>query len=204
MSMAALDGPRRLWREHRRSIITYPLLNLPLVVLSSAAVLAILVDIGDLDTRTCIRALGIISLVLLVVGLALRPLAVALKMPALLRYRRAVGLAAFFYAVAHTVIYIYVSQMWEASFPRFMRRTYLLVGIAALYFLIPLAITSTTGAVRRMGRLRWERLHMAVYPALALTLVHYAMPAYSGGIVYYYAAAALALMGWRLWRRVRR
>ena len=134
----------------------------------------------------------------MVAVLTVTPLARLLKAPGLTRYRRAIGLAAFFYALSHTVVYVWSSQMWDMSFPRFLRRRYILWGIAALYLLIPLALTSTQASLLRMGPERWRRLHLAVLPALAFTLIHYALPGYSGAYWRIYALLGLLLAGWRV------
>ena len=188
---AGLEG---LWRGNRRAIIAYTLLNIWLI---PAVVIPLMTHYRWL--RLSSRATGFASLILMIVCLAVGPLARVLRRPDLNTYRRAIGLAALFYAVVHTVMYLYTGKVWEMTYLRFMRRQYILIGFFALYFMIPLAITSTNAAIRNMTRPRWRRLHMGIYPAIALTLLHYQMPHYSYGVVYYYAAATLAVMGWRAW-----
>ena len=195
-----LEGLGRKLSEHRRSVITYTVLNLPLLVLT---VLPYVPRSGW--QRESVRVTGVISLVLLVVGLAITPAAKLLRAPGLIRYRRAIGLAAFFYAVSHTAVYIETSEMWNMTWARFMRpgRRYFLYGIAALWFMVPLAFTSTKASIARMGPDRWRRLHIAVFPALALTCVHYALPGYSYGYWRIYAVLGALLTLWRIWRWAR-
>ena len=189
-------GLEGLWRGNRRAIVAYTALNIWLI---PAVVIPFMTHYRWL--RLSDRATGFASLILMIACLAVGPLARVLRQPGWVAYRRAIGLAAIFYAVVHTVMYLYTGKVWEMSYARFMRRQYILIGFFALYFMIPLAITSTDAAIRRMGRPRWRRLHMGIYPAIALTLLHYQMPHYSYGVVYWYAAAALAVIGWRAWLR---
>ena len=118
---------------------------------------------------------GRYALLFLLLSLIPTILYTALGLPHLIRVRRLLGLYAFFYASLHFLIYIGLDYAFNLpllahSLPDAM---YVLVGLAAFLLLVPLAITSTDGWVRRLGR-RWKQLHRLVYPAAALVIWHYA------------------------------
>ena len=91
------------------------------------------------------------------------------------RLRRMLGLFAFFYASLHFLTYLIVDQSLNlrAVFDDVTKRNFILVGFLALVTLIPLAITSTNGMVRRMGFVRWKRLHRLAYVAGCLGALHF-------------------------------
>lgn len=95
----------------------------------------------------------------------------------LVRYRRTLGLFAFAYAVFHMLIYavLDVELDWSILVEDVTDRLYITLGMAAILLLLPLAITSTKGWIRRLGSKRWNALHRAVYAAVALGMVHYFM-----------------------------
>jgi sulfoxide reductase heme-binding subunit YedZ len=92
-----------------------------------------------------------------------------------LRYRRMVGLFAFFYACLHFATYAAVDQFFDfaAIVEDVTKRKFIAVGFAAFLLLIPLAVTSTDRMVRRLGFVRWQRLHRLVYLAAILGVVHF-------------------------------
>jgi methionine sulfoxide reductase heme-binding subunit len=92
----------------------------------------------------------------------------------LIRYRRLLGLFAFFYATLHFLTYVTLDRFLEFDEigADILKRPYITVGFAAFVLLIPLALTSTRAAVRRLGR-RWVHLHRLVYPAAALAVLHF-------------------------------
>ncbi|MCS7041035.1 MAG: ferric reductase-like transmembrane domain-containing protein, partial [Caldilineales bacterium] len=91
-----------------------------------------------------------------------------------LKVRRALGLYAFAYAALHFFIYLGVDYGFDLQLVglELAEKRYVLVGFAAFLLLVPLAVTSTQGWQRRLGR-RWKRLHKAVYPAAVLVMCHY-------------------------------
>lgn len=92
----------------------------------------------------------------------------------LIRLRRQLGLWCFFYAFAHGWIYLHfdLSYAWDAAWIELGEKPFLLVGITALFLLVPLALTSTTSMIRRLGR-HWRRLHMLIYLIAVLALLHF-------------------------------
>ncbi|MCZ6577003.1 MAG: sulfite oxidase heme-binding subunit YedZ [Acidiferrobacterales bacterium] len=101
----------------------------------------------------------------LLITLAVTPLRRITGWNAMLRLRRMLGLFAFFYACLHFVSYIWLDQFFalDAIIEDVLDRPYITVGVASFLLLIPLAVTSTNGMVRRLGAKRWQRLHRLVY-----------------------------------------
>lgn len=121
----------------------------------------------------------------------------------LLRFRRQLGLVAFAYVVLHFTCWLTLDMglRWSQILPDLVKRWYIVVGMAALLMLTPLALTSNNTAIRRLGALRWNRLHRLAYPATVLAVVHFMMV----GKVYTvevltYAAILAALLAARVWR----
>jgi methionine sulfoxide reductase heme-binding subunit len=139
----------------------------------------------------------------LLMSLAITPLRYIGNWPKLILVRRMLGLTALGYALLHLTLYIALEafDLGKVASEIFLR-TYLTIGFAALLGLIALGVTSTDGMVRRMGALRWNRLHSIVYALAVLALVHFAMqkkldisePALVAGFF-------LWLMGFRLLRK---
>ncbi len=125
--------------------------------------------IQDITLRT-----GQTALVLLVLSLSITPLYTALALKALLPLRRRLGLYAFFYATLHFLIFIGLDYGFDPELLKeaVLEKRYALVGFAAFLVLLPLALTSTKGWMRRLGK-RWKALHRWVYVAALLVIVHY-------------------------------
>src|SRR6185437_15265278 len=109
--------------------------------------------------------------------LTITPLRGLLNQPKLTRFRRMLGLFAFFYVCLHLTTWIWLDKMFVVSelWADVIKRWYITLGMAAVLGLIPLAITSTAGWVRRMGYKRWQKLHRVVYFSTALGVIHYYM-----------------------------
>ena len=119
------------------------------------------------------RRYGELALQLLVVGLAVTPLRRFTGLN-LMRFRRAIGVTAFGFALAHLAVWAVldvqsVARVWEDI----VKRPYITVGMTAFLMLLPLAMTSNNLSVRRMGGVLWRRLHKLAYPAAILGAVHY-------------------------------
>ena len=139
---------------------------------------------------------GIWAFNLLILALALPHAARWARWPALIRYRRAMGLWAFAYINCHLLAFVTFLLAWDVYRlgEEILERPYILVGFSAWLTLVPLAITSTRGWIQRLGT-RWKRLHSAAYIALALAAVHYFLTvrsdyAWAGG----YALIAIVLL----------
>lgn len=111
----------------------------------------------------------------LCITLAITPLRKILHLPELIRYRRMMGLFAFFYAVLHFSTWLGVDRFfqWSLILDDIGKRPYITVGFTGFVLLIPLAITSTAGWIRRLGGKRWQMLHRAVYFAAIAGVIHY-------------------------------
>jgi sulfoxide reductase heme-binding subunit YedZ len=90
-------------------------------------------------------------------------------------HRRMIGLFAFFYACLHVGTYVGVDQFfdWRAIVADVVKRKFITIGMLAFALLVPLALTSTDGSVRRLGYARWKRLHRLVYAAAVCGVVHF-------------------------------
>jgi len=110
----------------------------------------------------------------LLVTLSVTPLRRLTGRADLIRYRRMLGLFAFFYAILHFVTYLWLDQFFDfASIAKdIVKRPFITVGFAAFVLLIPLAVTSTRVMMRRLGR-RWQPLHRLVYLIALLGVIHY-------------------------------
>lgn len=121
------------------------------------------------------HATGDWTLRFLIFTLCITPLRKLLRLPELIRFRRMLGLFAFFYACLHFTTYIWfdkffdLAEMWKDV----TKRKFITVGFAAFLLLIPLAITSTAGWIRRLGGKRWQLLHRAIYVSAVLGVIHY-------------------------------
>jgi methionine sulfoxide reductase heme-binding subunit len=115
------------------------------------------------------------TLRLLAASLAVTPLITFTRWGWLIPQRRFLGLAAFAYATIHLFVYIGVDQFFDLSdiIDDVLKHLYVTVGMAAFLMLLPLAITSTKGWIRRMGGKRWNQLHRLVYVAAVAGCVHY-------------------------------
>ncbi|MEJ2309620.1 MAG: sulfoxide reductase heme-binding subunit YedZ [Gammaproteobacteria bacterium] len=131
-------------------------------------------DLGANPVEALTHETGDWALRFLLASLAVTPLRMLTGKAWLLRYRRMLGLFAFFYAVAHFVIYLWIDQafLWTEIAADIIKRPYITVGFAAFLILLPLAVTSTKGMVRRLGR-RWAMLHRSVYAAALLAVLHF-------------------------------
>lgn len=167
--------------------------------------------LGTNPVEEILNVCGKTGLNLLMITLAVTPVRRLTGFTWLVQLRRLLGLFAFFYLVLHFFTYavLDLGLMWDTLYVDIVERPYITVGFTALVLLIPLAVTSTRGWQRRLGR-RWGKLHKLIYPIAILAVVHYwwqvkldvADPAF-------YAAILAVLLGFRVkyWldaRRMRR
>ncbi len=146
------------------------------------------------------------ALRLLLLSLAMTPLRRLLGQAWPIRFRRLIGLYAFFYACLHLSIYLVLDLggYWTQIFEDIAKRPYITVGFSAWLLLLPLAVTSTRGWIRRLGR-RWGQLHRLVYVAGGLAVLHYLWLVKSDlREPLLYATVLALLLGLRLWWRLRR
>lgn len=118
------------------------------------------------------EALGLAAFQLLIVTLAMSPLARLSHWSGWIRVRRMLGLFAFFYACLHLLAFLQFILGWSDLWATFTKRPYIVLGSLAFLLLLPLAITSTRGMMQRLGA-RWKPLHRLVYPAAVLAWLHF-------------------------------
>lgn len=150
---------------------------------------------------------GFTALTLLVVSLAVTPIRRISGWNRVQKLRRLLGLWAFFYAIVHVSVYVFLDQALALDFiiEDVLERPFTLVGAAAFLLLLPLAATSTRGWIRRLGK-NWIRLHWLVYPAAVLAVLHFELGQKTdltrAPVVM--AAILAVLLGVRVWWAVRK
>ena len=162
--------------------------------------------LGANPVESLLHGTGSWGLRLLLVTLAITPLRHITGANWLVRLRRQIGLWAFAYAVAHFLIFIVFEHraVLSSIVEDIIARPYILIGTSAFFLLLPLAITSTKGWIRRLGK-RWKQLHWLIYPAAVLGVVHFFMliraNRWTEPLIY--AAVLALLLGFRVLRRWR-
>ena len=149
--------------------------------------------IGDLSANPLediTHATGIWALRFLCITLAVTPLRRITGWNAVIRFRRMLGLFSFFYATVHLLIYIVADRLASLGFPSLVawrtardlaasigadiyKRPFITVGFTAWMCMLPLALTSTAGMIRRLGGRRWNQLHRLIYAAAIAGVVHF-------------------------------
>ena len=165
--------------------------------------------LGANPAEALIRGTGDWTLRLLCVTLAITPLRQITGWNALARLRRMVGLFTFFYGSLHFLAFAWLDMGFDvnAILKDIPKRPFILVGTAALLLMLPLAATSFNRAIKALGAKRWQALHRLVYATALLALLHFFwMRAAKHNFAEWsvYAAVMSALLGWRLWMRLRR
>jgi methionine sulfoxide reductase heme-binding subunit len=151
-------------------------------------------------------SLGLWALRFLLATLALSPLRYLTGSARWLLYRRMLGLYAFFYLTLHLLMYVLVDQRlaWATLVEDVLKRPWITLGVLGFVLLLPLALTSTRAAMRRLGR-HWQNLHYAIYPAALLGCWHFYWQVKRDiRPPLLYAAVYGVLMGLRLVQRARR
>ena len=163
-------------------------------------------QLGADPMRTLEQTLGLWALRFLVATLAITPLRQLFGVN-LLRYRRAVGLLAFYYAALHLLTYLVLDQGLDvaAIWADIVKRPYITIGMATFVVLVPLAVTSNNASIRRLGGQSWARLHRLVYPAAIGAVLHFILvvKAWPPEPLVYGAIVAV-LLGYRLVRSLLR
>ena len=123
------------------------------------------------------RITGDWAIRILLLSLTVTPLSVILKSPKPILFRRMTGLFAFFYVLLHIAGYAWLDKsfVWLDIWQDILKRQYITVGLFAFLLLIPLAITSTNGWIKRLGARTWQKLHKSVYVIGILATLHFIM-----------------------------
>jgi methionine sulfoxide reductase heme-binding subunit len=210
-STQALSPPR-----HRGLTIPTPIVRSvvkPLVFLLCLTPLALLVlrafgiggTLGTNPVETIQDTLGQWGLRLLVITLAITPLRDWFNAPWLILLRRMVGVYAFAYVLLHFLTWLILDQglYWPGILPDIAKRPFITIGFSALLMLIPLAVTSTNGWMRRLGK-RWKTLHRLIYLIVPLGVWHYYWQVKADiREPLIYATIVAVLLGWRVWKTSR-
>jgi sulfoxide reductase heme-binding subunit YedZ len=121
------------------------------------------------------RSTGRWTLTFLLITLSITPLRKLAKMPWLIRFRRMLGLYAFFYGTLHLMTYVWLDKFFDvqAMLHDIAKRRFITAGMTAWALMVPLALTSTAGSIRRLGGKRWLKLHRLIYLSAAAGVVHF-------------------------------
>jgi DMSO/TMAO reductase YedYZ heme-binding membrane subunit len=163
--------------------------------------------LGANPPNFAILTTGMMTLVFLLLTLMVTPLRKITGVNWLISFRRMLGLYAFFYACVHFLLFFSLDRSFSISstLSEMLKRKYLMVGITGLLLMLPLAVTSTNGMIKRLGGKRWRALHRLAYVAGIAGVVHYYMQVKADVRKPLVFAAVLAiLLGYRLmvyWRR---
>jgi methionine sulfoxide reductase heme-binding subunit len=151
--------------------LLYPLLAAPSVWWWA---LALQNRLGADPVRELEHEFGLLTLQLLIAALCVRPLRETSGLN-LMKFRRAIGLMAFFYVVMHFTVWLWLDRQfdWPRILADLVKRPYIVIGFAAFLMLIPLAATSNNWSIRRLGGVGWRNLHRLAYPASALGAIHF-------------------------------
>jgi sulfoxide reductase heme-binding subunit YedZ len=164
-------------------------------------------DLGANPIDYITRWLGIWTLRLLLASLTMTPLRILFRWSWPIALRRLLGLFAFFYVCLHFAVWVVLDHFfdWGTMAADIVKRPFMTVGMAALVLLVPLAVTSTAGMVKRLGAVAWRRLHRLAYVAGVLGVLHFLWLAKVGRQEPFYYAGWLALvLGVRAWDAGRR
>ncbi len=144
----------------------------PLVYLALGALRGTL---GANPIENITRSTGIWTLRFMLITLAVTPVRRLSGWNDIVRVRRMLGLFAFFYGSLHLVTYVWLDQFfdWASIVKDVAKRPFITAGFSAYVLLVPLAVTSTAGMIRRLGGRRWRRLHRLAYASAAIGIVHY-------------------------------
>ena len=161
--------------------------------------LGYLASVGDLTPNPIsfvTNTLGDWTFRILLASLAVTPLRILTGWAWPISLRRLLGLFAFSYALLHFAVWLVLDHFfdWPALGADIVKRPYITVGMAALVLLVPLAATSTSGMIRRLGGANWRRLHRLVYVIGVLAALHYLWLAKKVNPGPYYYIAVLALL----------
>lgn len=163
-------------------------------------------QLGANPAEALIRSTGDWTLRFICIVLAVTPLRVISHTPALARFRRMLGLFAYFYVVTHLLSYSWFDMGFDVAYIArdIAKRPFILVGFTSFLLLTPLAATSFNAAIKAMGARRWQWLHKLVYLIACLGILHFFwMRAGKNdfGEVLVYGAIVAMLLGWRVWQR---
>lgn len=163
-------------------------------------------DLGANPIEFITHATGGWTLRLLLASLAITPVRRLTGWSGLIRLRRMLGLFAFFYGGLHFLTWLWLDKFfaWSDMVQDVAKRPFITAGFAGFALLVPLAVTSTAGWIRRLGGRRWQRLHRLVYVSAVAGVLHYYWLVKSDiRLPVLYGAILAVLLGLRIARRTR-
>jgi methionine sulfoxide reductase heme-binding subunit len=163
---------RDVWKQPRLKVAVFSVCLMPLAVIAGQALTH---NLGANPIAEITNQTGIWTLRMLLITLAVTPVRRLTGWNRVIQLRRLLGLFAFFYGSLHFLTYIWLDQFFaiEDMIADVMERPFITVGFASFVLLIPLAVTSTTAMIRRLGGKWWQRLHRLVYAIAIGGVVHY-------------------------------
>ncbi|HYP49935.1 MAG TPA: protein-methionine-sulfoxide reductase heme-binding subunit MsrQ [Pyrinomonadaceae bacterium] len=173
-----------------------------LVPLAMLAWDAVWRQLGANPTEFAIRTTGFLTLIFLLITLSITPLRKLSGRNDLIKYRRMLGLFAFFYGALHLSIYFAVDRNLSLTSAAgdIVQRPFIAFGMAAFFLMIPLAVTSTNSMIKRLGGKRWQQLHKLTYLCAIGGVIHYYLIVKSDILMpLAFAAVLAALLGYRVY-----
>ena len=163
-------------------------------------------QLGANPVEFFLRTTGVLTLTFLLVTLSITPLRKLSGMNQLIKYRRLLGLFAFFYGIIHLSTYFVFDRGASvlSAFDDVLQRRFILFGMTALLLMVPLAVTSTNGMIKRLGGKRWQRLHQLIYISGILGVVHFWMIVKSD--IFYpaiFGTVLVFLLGYRIYLKAK-
>lgn len=206
MARPAPRGRRAIWLHPAAKPVLFLASLLPFAWLFYGALTD---QLGANPAEHLIRSLGDWTLRFLCLTLAVTPVRTITNQPALLRFRRMLGLFTYFYACLHLLGYGWFDMGldFDEIAKDIAKRPFILVGFAGFVLLTPLAATSFNRAIRTLGVARWQALHRLVYLIAGLAVLHFfwmRAGKHNFAEVAVYAAILGVLLGWRGWQRLRK
>jgi len=159
-------------RRHLVALLIFAASLVPLLLVVADALRG---RLGANPIEAILNRFGYWTLVFVLLALVPTPLQRLSGWTWIAPHRRMIGLFAFFYACLHVATYVGIDQFfdWRAIVADVVKRKFITIGMLAFALLVPLALTSTDGSVRRLGYARWKRLHRLVYAAAVCGVVHF-------------------------------
>ena len=200
--LTATAIPREGGRSHSRRLATVSLVLVCLLPVVWLARRALTDDLGANPIEELEIQTGLWTLRFLALTLAVTPVRRLARWNWLAKHRRTLGLVTFGYACLHLSMYIGLDMFFDVSdiVEDIVKHPYITIGMATWLLLVPLAITSTKGWVRRLGGKRWNKLHRLIYVAAITGTIHYLWAVKKDTFLpLVYLGIIAALLGWRLW-----
>ena len=160
--------------------------------------------VGPNPLEFATRTTGMLTLIFLSITVAITPLRKIFGINSLVKYRRMLGLFAFFYGALHLLTYVWFDRLFNliSVGKDVAQRPFILVGMIAFVLMVPLAITSTNKMIKRLGGKRWAKLHRLVYVAAIAGVVHFWMLVKSDTrLPLTFGFIVLFLLGYRLFTK---